>query len=94
MFFCCCIVLFIYTDGISVTATCLSPDNGSAISRTVTDKQAEHRRLQGLLQGRPAEDRLATHGGTEEALPDTLGYNEDRGGDIVQGPLAFPTAAR
>lgn len=33
---------------------------------------------------------MATHGGIEEALPDTLGYDEDCNGDIVQGPLAFP----
>jgi len=50
--------------------------------------------MQGLFQGWPTEDRLATHGRIEEALPDTLGYDKDYDDDIVQGPLAFPMAAR
>lgn len=41
---------------------------------SVTDKQAEHRRLQGILQGRSGENGLAIDGRTEKALPDTLGH--------------------
>lgn len=41
---------------------------------SVTDKQTEYRRLQGILQGRSGEDRLAIDGRTEKALPDTLGH--------------------
>lgn len=40
----------------------------------VTDKQAEHRRVQGVLQGRSGENGLAIDGRTEKALPDTLGH--------------------
>lgn len=43
-------------------------------SASVTDKQAEHRRLQGILQGRSGENGLAIDGRTEKALPDTLGH--------------------
>lgn len=59
----------------------VTPSPGRPILR-VSDKPTEHRRLQGILQGRPAEDRLAAHGGTQEALPDTLGHVEGRD-DII-----------
>lgn len=38
----------------------------------VSDIASVDRRLQGLLQGRPPEDRLATDGGTEETVSDTV----------------------
>lgn len=38
----------------------------------VADIPCQYRRLQGLLQGRPHQDRLAANGGTQEAIPDPL----------------------
>lgn len=68
--------------------------NISRFSVIFTDKQAEHRRVQGLLQGRPAEDRLAAHGGTEEALPDTLGHDSRIAATSSKGLTAFPARPR
>lgn len=70
------------------TASC------SAVSPTVTDKQTEYRRLQGLLQGRSAQDRLAADEGTKDALSDTLGHEEGRDRETVQGSLAHPAVDR
>lgn len=41
------------------------------------DFSTEHRRLQGLFQGRPGEGRLAAHVGAEEAVLDSLSVAPD-----------------
>ncbi|KAK1129273.1 hypothetical protein K0M31_020401 [Melipona bicolor] len=55
------------------------------------DKQTEYRRLQGILQGRFGEDRLAADGRTEKALPDTLGHA--RLGENVDVPTTVSPAS-
>lgn len=44
--------------------------------------------MQGVLQGRPGEDRLAADGGAEEALPDTLGSTEHGSRKVDDRPSA------